>query len=484
MKKLPAILAAAALSLTLAACGGGVGDALPDDTSTITDGPSPSPSDTETATDGPTTPDPDAEPQVWDAATSTMTLTNAKLSKELKIDGDEVTLKLVGDNEITVDSTTADSVYGVRADGNLKIEGDGNLTIKVHSTQGNTGGVSANRSTIDIGKDSTISIDSSSDKKSARGIWTAWGVNLTSGTIDLKAATTSPEHPTFAVFADKGHINVDKDFTLKGSLTGTNNGGDILYAQNGNVRINGKIDLAMKAPGSMIGVRAGEGIEVGDGADVKFDLESTDSWVYGMAAYNADLNVKNAKVDLTLTGLTQVGGIAPGKGMTLDGMDLTAKITSTSPTETKHESKDAAGKTTLVIDRVYAIVGWGGSQIKNSNLNIDVKSGGNEAYGLYSFRPLTLSDTKVQINVNAAPGYAFGIAGMYENTSGTGSKTALTLKSVSGPVTTSNMAILSYGDMVLDKTSDANGKTVKTDQNGTTFYDSKGMAYDLELQAK
>ena len=460
-KRILALLTGAAISLSLAACGG---DAADDGT------PSASTSSTQSAKPG---------AQKWDAGSSTMTLTNANLTVGILLTVEEATLVLVGDNTITLNEDDHLGTNAVSSLGKLNVTGDGSLTIKVTNNEGPAGGFIANDLVIAIDKDSEIKVEATAGGGDAQGIFASNDLDFQSGRLDVTASTQGADDLATAALAYKGRLAIGKDASVKADLKAPQGFAEAVGSVEGSATIDGTVDASLEGAGPVLGVGTLTGLTVGEDSDIKVRLVATKAEAYGIANNTGMVELRGT-VDMVVESTQNAGGLFYKGDFTADGADFKAVVSTTRQEQSDPAAVDDPNNSKRPI---FGIVTKGKSTIENSTFDLEVKSAGDVVYGIHAIDPLTIADSKVTIDVTAGSGPAYGIDAHYAPGSSGADTASLTLKSVTGSVTSSKDAIVSWNNIDMTGTAAANGLTVSKQSDHWVFLTPAGEpATKVELE--
>lgn len=470
-KRLPAILAAAALSLTLAACGGSSDDAdqtTSEPSSSIVEAP-----ETAKPSPEPTTAPVASEAPKWDEATKTMTLTSSEVTGALEIPGDAATIKLVGDSTINLDAKSDKSAYGIDTEAVLTVVGDGSLTIKVTNTDGNAGGIRAKGVSVELGDDGVLSIAAESAYGGALGIFSDQELAIVSGLVDIEVDSDATETQTVGAYSGTANVEIGEKAQViiiaKGNHAGETGG---IVTATGQIVVDGELTVIATNAGTSRALTGQAGVRFGETSRSVLDVTSTGGTVIAMSSTDGDIHLSGT-IDVKAKAKAAATAALSVKRITGTRPKITVEVESTSATETETEHKGSSGGVSYRPDPARGFYSTEGVSLSGGTIDISVKSQGNAAFGILTSGPVSLDTLHLTIDASAKNSEVFGIFSSYkavDRPSGTG----ISMNFTAATISTTGTAVASQSKMALTRTGIPQGYVIGVRDGWSTIDGTDG----------
>lgn len=473
MKKTIAAVGAFVLSLSLAACGE-ADDSSANGTSSPPTATSPETTDSATPSSGTDSSETAGEPFAnldgasWDAATSTLTLTDSAIAEPISFEND-ATIVVKGNSSISFQSNSPNEISGILAKGNLTITGDGSLKIETVSAGGPMIAIRAKDVVVNMDPKGKLTLKPSASLDSARAIVSETNVDLKSGTLDLSTAFAEGFASGIGVEALAGDISVSKDADLSSELisAGYSSNSIGLSAAKGKVTIAGIVNLKSEGNGPQIGIQAASGITIETNSKTDVNLASRASFALGLYTTEGDVT-SSGDMTVTLNVYTTGAGIwSEGKVVT-EGGKLSATIgnDSVSPLLVRKDPREPAA--------VYGINARKGMSVTGTQQFVSTSSSRTLiSYGVVSEGKVTLTDTDAVMTALSPDPNGNGLISTLETTE-TGAGAAIVITNSKVHSEGGGPAMVSYGGITLNGVKAPTGMVAKTVNGETSFYSPAG----------
>ena len=276
----------------------------------------------------------------------------------------DLNIEVVSDSSFSTSVSATNNLYGIQANGTLKISGSGKLTVTANGN-GNVYGIYADEGvTISAPLDVRVGKVDSTKNGPVYGIYTEGGAISLSGAEDKTITATGGKGLAYGVYAaDNSNITISGKLTVSpsdgtfnyGIYTG--NGSTItldaatlsiqsgfdcgIYNNNGNVVIKNSPDVTLNSDKS-----SRYGIWTNYGGDLTIENSTVKVSANGFPAdIKGNVSIQNSTVELTLTG-DNYEVIRTGNSTTANTIDLSGSGSVTLTAPGKQEYAMISGKVT------------------------------------------------------------------------------------------------------------------------------------------
>ena len=282
---------------------------------------------------------------------------------QIYADGD-LNIEVVSDSSFSTSVSATNNLYGIQANGTLKISGSGKLTVTANGN-GNVYGIYADEGvTISAPLDVRVGKVDSTKNGPVYGIYTEGGAISLSGAEDKTITATGGKGLAYGVYAaDNSNITISGKLTVSpsdgtfnyGIYTGSGStitldaatlsiqsGFDCgIYNNNGNVVIKNSPDVTLNSDKS-----SRYGIWTNYGGDLTIENSTVKVSANGFPAdIKGNVSIQNSTVELTLTG-DNYEVIRTGNSTTANTIDLSGSGSVTLTAPGKQEYAMIGGKVT------------------------------------------------------------------------------------------------------------------------------------------
>ena len=276
----------------------------------------------------------------------------------------DLNIEVVSDSSFSTSVSATNNLYGIQANGTLKISGSGKLTVTANGN-GNVYGIYADEGvTISAPLDVRVGKVDSTKNGPVYGIYTEGGAISLSGAEDKTITATGGKGLTYGVYAaDNSNITISGKLTVSpsdgtfnyGIYTGSGStitldaatlsiqsGFDCgIYNNNGNVVIKNSPDVTLNSDKS-----SRYGIWTNYGGDLTIENSTVKVSANGFPAdIKGNVSIQNSTVELTLTG-DNYEVIRTGNSTTANTIDLSGSGSVTLTAPGKQEYAMISGKVT------------------------------------------------------------------------------------------------------------------------------------------
>ena len=276
----------------------------------------------------------------------------------------DLNIEVVSDSSFSTSVSATNNLYGIQANGTLKISGSGKLTVTANGN-GNVYGIYADEGvTISAPLDVRVGKVDSTKNGPVYGIYTEGGAISLSGAEDKTITATGGKGLAYGVYAaDNSNITISGKLTVSpsdgtfnyGIYTGSGStitldaatlsiqsGFDCgIYNNNGNVVIKNSPDVTLNSDKS-----SRYGIWTNYGGDLTIENSTVKVSANGFPAdIKGNVSIQNSTVELTLTG-DNYEVIRTGNSTTANTIDLSGSGSVTLTAPGKQEYAMISGKVT------------------------------------------------------------------------------------------------------------------------------------------
>lgn len=423
----------------------------------------------------------------------------------------DLNIEVVSDSSFSTSVSATNNLYGIQANGTLKISGSGKLTVTANGN-GNVYGIYADEGvTISAPLDVRVGKVDSTKNGPVYGIYTEGGAISLSGAEDKTITATGGKGLAYGVYAaDNSNITISGKLTVSpsdgtfnyGIYTGSGStitldaatlsiqsGFDCgIYNNNGNVVIKNSPDVTLNSDKS-----SRYGIWTNYGGDLTIENSTVKVSANGFPAdIKGNVSIQNSTVELTLTG-DSYEVIRTGNSTTANTIDLSGSGSVTLTAPGKQEYAMISGKVTAT-SGTKVEKGTYNSEWKNYKGEYDSANNKTvlqfvhevaasttlKGIDIITNPPLTLAVPTAAPNATATNERSLAVTGVYDD--GSGGPVAVTWKITTDPIPT-GVSLVGSTLKVTNEAETCNVRVLATSAEGYTDAETVTITKDTPVES-